>query len=149
MNQYSLKDLRSQEAKVRDLVYFTKTGKPWGRSRSWLAPSRFWRRCCWRYGSTSIEGTSDRAVSVSHGVFTNWAGTLEIKNLNGGPGFDFFMSQGNIKNLKMQDSDNMGSGWNPALNINTNSSLDLERAEISGSTDGNMINISDGSAVGI
>ena len=120
-----------------------------GRSRSWRAPSRFWRRCCWRYGSASIEGTSDRAVSVSHAVFTNWDGTLEIKNLNGGWGFDFFMSQCSIKNLKMQDSDNMGSGGNPALNVNTNSSLDLEGAEISGSTDGNMINISDGSAVGI
>ena len=34
MNQHSLRDLRSQEAKDRDLVFFTKTGKPWGKSRS-------------------------------------------------------------------------------------------------------------------
>ena len=34
MNQYSLRDLRSQEARERDLVFFTKTGKPWGKSRS-------------------------------------------------------------------------------------------------------------------
>ena len=34
INQYSLRDLRSQEARERDLVFFTKTGKPWGKSRS-------------------------------------------------------------------------------------------------------------------
>ena len=100
-------------------------------------------------GTGTIEGTSDRAVSVSYGVFSNSDGTLEIKNLNGGRGFDFWMSQGDIKNLKMPDFNNTGSGWNPALNINTNSSLKLEGAEITGSTDGNMISISDGSVVGI
>ena len=76
-------------------------------------------------GTGTIEGTSDRAVSVSYGVFSNSDGTLEIKNLNGGRGFDFWMSQGDIKNLKMPDFNNTGSGWNPALNINTNSSLKL------------------------
>ena len=34
MNQYSLRDQRSDEARERDLVFFTKTGKPWGKSRS-------------------------------------------------------------------------------------------------------------------
>ena len=34
MNQYSLRDQRSHEARERDLVFFTKTGKPWGKSRS-------------------------------------------------------------------------------------------------------------------
>ena len=34
MNQYSLRDQRSDEARERNLVFFTKTGKPWGKSRS-------------------------------------------------------------------------------------------------------------------
>ena len=34
MNQYSLRDQRSDETRERDLVFFTKTGKPWGKSRS-------------------------------------------------------------------------------------------------------------------
>jgi hypothetical protein len=100
-------------------------------------------------GSASIEGTSDRAVSVSTGVFTNWEGTLEIKNLSGGRGIDFWMSQGNIRNLKMPDYDNTGSDWNPALNIGSGSSVNINGAEISGSTDGVLVNISDGSTTAI
>ena len=96
-------------------------------------------------GSASIEGTSDRAVSVSQGVFTNWEGTLEIKNLSGGRGLDFWMSQGNIHNLKMPDYDNTGSDWNPALSIGGGSSVNINSAEISASTDGPLVSISDGS----
>ena len=79
-------------------------------------------------GSASIEGTSDRAVSVSHGVFTNWEGTLEIKNLNGGQGLDFFMSQGNIKNLIIPDFNNVGSGGRPALQLSAGSSAYISGA---------------------
>jgi hypothetical protein len=96
-------------------------------------------------GSASIEGTSDRVVNVSHGVFTNWEGTLEIKNLSGGRGLNFWMSQGNISNLKMPDFDNTGSGWNPALNIVGGSSVDINGAEISGSTDGLLVSNQEGS----
>ena len=34
MDQLSHRSLRSQEAEDRDLVFFTKTGRPWGKSRS-------------------------------------------------------------------------------------------------------------------
>ena len=53
------------------------------------------------------------------------------------------MSQGNISNLKMTDFDNTGSGWNSALNISPGSSIYVSSAEISGSTDGVLVNISD------
>ena len=96
-------------------------------------------------GSASIEGTSDRAVRVSTGVFTNWEGTLEIKNLSGGRGLHFWKSQGNIRNLKMPDYDNTGSDWNPAINIGSGSSVHINGAEISGSTDGALVSIEDGS----
>ena len=55
------------------------------------------------------------------------------------------MSQGNISNLKMPDFDNTGSSWNSALNISPGSSIYASSAEISGSTDGVLVNISDGS----
>ena len=100
-------------------------------------------------GSASIEGTSDRAVSVSHGVFTNWDGNLEIKNLSGGRGITFWMSQGNIRNLKIPDFDKTGSGWNPAISVDANSSINLENAVISGSTDGTLIQFSKHSGGGI
>ena len=100
-------------------------------------------------GSASIEGTSDRAVSVSHGVFTNWEGILEIKNLKGGRGINLWMSQGNIRNLKMLDFNNLGSGWNSAIRVDANSSFILEGAEISGSTDRALIQFSNHSGGGI
>ena len=55
------------------------------------------------------------------------------------------MLQGNISNLKMTDFDNTGSSWNSALNISPGSSIYVSSAEISGSTDGVLVNISDGS----
>ena len=100
-------------------------------------------------GSASIEGTSDRAVSVSHGVFTNWEGILEIKNLKGGRGINLWMSQGNIRNLKMLDFNNLGSGGNSAIRVDANSSFILEGAEISGSTDRALIQFSNHSGGGI
>ena len=100
-------------------------------------------------GSASIEGTNDRAVSVSHGVFPNWEGILEIKNLKGGRGINLWMSQGNIRNLKMLDFNNLGSGGNSAIRVDANSSFVLEGAEISGSTDRALIQFSNHSGGGI
>ncbi len=93
-------------------------------------------------GSASIEGTNDRAVSVSHGVFTNWEGILEIKNLKGGQGINFWMSQGNIRNLKMIDFDITASG-DSAIDIRDGSSVTFDGVEISGSTADNLISVAD------
>ena len=93
-------------------------------------------------GAASIEGTSDRAVSVSQGVFTNWDdGTLEIKNLNGGRGIDLWQSKASINNLKLLNFNNTGSGWNPAIRVGDTSALNLNNSEISGETDSSLINI--------
>ena len=45
----------------------------------------------------------------------------------------------------MTDFDNTGISWNSALNISPGSSIYVSSAEISGSTDGVLVNISDGS----
>ena len=92
-------------------------------------------------GSASIEGTSDSAVSVDHGVFTNWDGTLEIKNLNGGRGVELWQSKASISNLKLLNFNNTGSGWNPAIRVGDASALNLNDSEVSGETDSSLINV--------
>jgi hypothetical protein len=98
-------------------------------------------------GTGVIEGTSDRAINVNKGVFTNWDGTLEIKNLSGGRGINFSGSKGAINNLTMPDFNNTGSGWGPALSMSMGSSVEIRGAEISGSTDDELVDISDGSVM--
>jgi len=49
----------------------------------------------------------------------------------------------------MPDFDNTGSGWNPAISVDINSTLELENAEISGCTDGTLIQFSNHSGGGI
>jgi hypothetical protein len=96
-------------------------------------------------GLGSIEGTSDKAINVDNGIFVSTEGNLEIKNLNGGRGVNFVMSSGSINNLKMPDFNNTGSGWNPALELSAGSGVSISGAEISGSTDGALVSIKDGS----
>ncbi len=100
-------------------------------------------------GSASIEGTSDRAVSVSYGVFLNERGnTLEIKNLKGGRGISFWKSQGDISNLKMLDFDITGSGES-AISISRTAAVSFQNIEISGSCNDNFIGVDGGSSAEI
>ena len=96
-------------------------------------------------GIKVIQGTSEEAIRILGGSFYSWDGTLEIKDLQGGKGIRISEANGVISNLNMPDFDNTGTGWNPAISLDTNSSLALENAVISGSTDGALVSISDGS----
>ena len=91
-------------------------------------------------GLGSIEGTSDKAINVSNGIFASIDGNLEIKNLNGGRGINLWQSQADINNLKMPDFNNKGSGDNPAIGFSDGSNVGLGNIEISGSTDGGLFN---------
>ena len=94
-------------------------------------------------GAGVIEGTSEYAINASRGNFYSWSpGSLTIQKLNGGRGINVSGGNSHIANLKMPDYDNTGSDWNPAINVETNSSLSLENAEITGSTDGALVSIS-------
>ena len=95
-----------------------------------------------------ITGTSDVAVLVYQGVFDVWdPGALELHDLIGGRGIDLRQSKASINNLKLLNFNNTGSGWNPAIHIGNGSSVNFHNAEISGSTDGQLINIEDGATV--
>jgi len=101
-------------------------------------------------GAGVIEGTSEYAINASQGNFYSWSsGSLTIQKLNGGRGINVSRGNSHIANLKMPDYDNTGSDWNPAIGVYTNSSLSLENAEISGSTDGALVAISAGSVTEI
>ena len=93
----------------------------------------------------SIEGTNDTAIGVSDGVFTNWKGTLEIRNLSGGQAISIESSEGTIRNLKMTDYDGTTSGGT-AIEIYS-SFVSLENVEISGSANYELINFTNGSFV--
>ena len=101
-------------------------------------------------GKGIIKGTLEEALSIHRANFYSWdAGTLEIKDVRGGYGIDLYMSNASISNLELLNFDNTGSGGNPAIGVHTNSNLSLENAEISGSTDGALVSISDGSITAI
>ena len=87
-----------------------------------------------------IQGTSESAVQVGTGIFeTSNEATLTISNLNGGKGINLWQSQADINNLKMLDFNNKGSGDNPAIKF-FGSNVGLGNIEISGSTDGGLLN---------
>jgi len=93
-----------------------------------------------------ITGTSGAAVWVFQGIFNVWdPGALELHDLIGGRGIDLWESKASINNLKLLAFDNTGSGWNPALQLSGGSSAYINGAVISGSTDGALVSISDGS----
>ena len=100
-----------------------------------------------KYGGKGIiTGTLEKALRIHRANFYNWdSGTLEIKDVRGGYGIDLYMSNASISNLELLNFDNTGSGGNPAIGVHTNSNLKLQNAEISGSTDGALVSISDGS----
>ena len=97
-------------------------------------------------GKGIITGTLEKALRIHRANFYSWdPGTLEIKDFRGGYGIDLMMSNASIYNLDLLNFGDVGSGYNQAISVNTNSSLALEDAEISGSTDGVLVNISNGS----
>ena len=101
-------------------------------------------------GKGIIRGTLEKALRIHRANFYNWdSGTLEIKDVRGGYGIDLYMSNASISNLELLNFDNTGSGGNPAIGVHTNSNLKLQNAEISGSTDGALVSISDGSITAI
>ena len=102
-------------------------------------------------GAGLITGTSDRAINAWQGNFYNWSpGSLTIQNLQGGQGIAIGRGGSSyIANLKMLDFDSTGSDWSPAINVEINSTLELEGAEISGSTDNSLIQIAAHSGGGI
>ena len=101
-------------------------------------------------GKGIIRGTLEKALRIHRANFYNWdSGTLEIKDVRGGYGIDLHMSNASISNLKLLNFGNTGSGWNPAIGADSNSSLKLKNAEISGSTDGALVSISEGSVTEI
>ena len=101
-------------------------------------------------GLGSITATSVTAVWVYQGVFDVWdPGALELHDLIGVRGIELRQSKASINNLKLLDFNNTGSGWNPALEISGGSSVYINGAEITGSTDSALVSIEDGSIMEI
>ena len=96
-----------------------------------------------------IQGTSGAAVTVSRGIFeTSSEASFEIKNLKGGKVFDFWQSQGEANNLKVNGFDITESGES-AIEIGMGSSVSFRSIEISGSCNDNFIGVKSGSVVDI
>ena len=97
-------------------------------------------------GLGSITATSVTAVWVYQGVFDVWdPGALELHDLVDGQGIYFNQSKGTLNKLTMRDFIRTGTDWSKrAIHIH-NSDLELNNAEISGTTDDSLIVVEDGS----
>ena len=93
-----------------------------------------------------ITGTSGAAVWVFQGIFNVWdPGALELHDLVDGQGIYFNQSKGTLNKLTMRDFIRTGTDWSKrAIHIH-NSDLELNNAEISGTTDDSLIVVEDGS----
>ena len=96
----------------------------------------------------TIQGPSDFAIRTHQGDIKIDSGSTSINNI-GGRGIDLWQSKASINNLKLLDFNNTGTGWNPALEISGGSSVYINGAEITGSTDSALVSIEDGSIMEI